>query len=403
MSRLVLFFPLLPFHDFHLSKDVGLFVKYLSKHYFSHAEILKAGKDPRDTYTSEFFTVKNLLLCPRLYSGSRVSKFYQIKCIFRSFGYLLKNKDITHVMLFHITHYSVYLSFLIKILLKHIKIYIKFDTAIDGAEKIAAGLTSKNSLGRTVKRWLFPRIDLVSVETSAPYEFLRSIPWLKNIELIPNGLDDDFFNSDPETLEKNKSNMIITVGRLGSYQKSTELLLSALKDMELKDWEIFFIGPVEKQETDFQKKIDELYARFPLLVSKVHFTGNIADRAVLYEYYKKSKVFLFSSRFESFGISALEAVAFGNYLLTTDVGAARDLTNNGQYGFICPSSSEFKQDECVILAAVKRQLTLIINNEINITDQIKGRAFFIKNNFMMSAIIQRPALKKWVFGRDKNT
>jgi glycosyltransferase involved in cell wall biosynthesis len=402
MSRLVLFFPMYPFHEVHLSKDVGLFVKYLTKFYFTKAEILKAGKEPREEYATAYFTVKNLLVYPRLYSESYVPLSYQMKCIIASFQYLLKNKDISHVMLFHITHYSVYLSLVMKILLRHIKIYIKLDTAIDGAEKIVSGLTGKNFFGRSVKRWLFPRIDLMSVETIAPHAFLISSPWLKNIELIPNGLDDDCFNIDPESLEKIKSNIMITAGRLGTYQKNTELLLAILKNIDTKGWAFFFIGPVEKKETNFQKTINELYAEFPALMSKVHFIGNVSDKTVLYDYYKRSKVFLFPSRFESFGIAALEAAAFGNYLITTDVGAASDLTNNGQYGFICPQSVEFKQDEAIIGETMKRCIELIIDNKINITDQITGQASFIKKKFMMGDIIKHPAIKKWAAKGSKN-
>jgi glycosyltransferase involved in cell wall biosynthesis len=402
MSRLVLFFPVQPFHEVHLSKDIGLFVKYLSKNYFVRAEILKAGKEPQAEYTTGYFTVKNLLVYPRLYSENYAPLSYQIKCIIKSFQYLLKNRDISHVMLFHISRYSVYLSLLIKILLPRIKIYIKLDTAINGAEEIVSGLKAKNFFGRFVKRRLFPRLDLVSVETSAPHAFLASNPWLKNTELIPNGLDDDCFNIDPGDLVKNKKNIMITVGRLGSYQKNTELLLAILQDIDLKDWNFFFIGPIEKQETDFQKTIDDFYARFPGLISQVHFVGNIGDKAVLYDYYKKSKVFLFPSRFEASSLAGLEAAAFGNYIITTEVGAARDLTSKGQYGFICPQSVEFKQDEAIIRETMKRQMELILANKINTAGQITGQASFVKNNFMMSAIIRRPAIKNWAAERTKS-
>jgi glycosyltransferase involved in cell wall biosynthesis len=400
MSRLVLFFPILPFHEVHLGKDVGLFVKYFSRFYFDKAEILKAGEEHREEYTTDYAAVKNLLVYPRLYSEVYAPILYQIKCVFKSFWFLLKNKDISHVMLFHITHYSVYLSLLIKVFFKRIKIYIKLDADINGAEKIASGLTAKKFFGRSVKRWLFPRLDLVSVETSAPHDFLASNPWLKNIEFIPNGLDDDFFNVDPETLEENKSNIMITVGRIGSHQKNTELLLSILKDMDMKDWEFFFIGPIEKKETDFQKTIDEFYAASPALISKVHFIGNVTEKALLHDYYKKAKVFLFPSRFESFGIAALEAAAFGNYIITTEVGAAGDLTNKGQYGFISPQSLEYQQDEAAILEAMKQQMELIIHNKIDIAGQIKEQAAFVKKNFMMSAIIRHPTIKRWAAKKD---
>jgi glycosyltransferase involved in cell wall biosynthesis len=394
MARIVLFFPVLPFYEFHIQKDVGLFIKYFSKFYFDQAEILKAGMSSHDEYETDFYSVKNILVYPRLYYEKKISISHQIKCVAKSLLYLLKNRDISHVMFFHISHYSVYTSLLIKTLLKHIKIYLKLDTAINGAENIAASF-AKKSFGGSIKRWLFPRIDLISVETSAPHVFLKSTPWFKHIELIPNGLDDDFFDIDPEHIEENKSNIIMTVGRLGSYQKNTELILSVIKDIDIKDWKIYFIGPIENQEIEFQKKIDEFFSKHPSLFSRVFFTENISDKTVLNDYYRKSKIFLLPSRFESFAIAELEAAAFGNYIITTDVGAARDLTDNGQYGFICPESIEFKQNEAAIEESIKHHLELIISQKINIDDRIKKQAVFIKNNFMMSVIIQYHALKKW--------
>jgi glycosyltransferase involved in cell wall biosynthesis len=298
-------------------------------------------------------------------------------------------------MFFHITRYSIYLSFLMKLFIKKTKIYIKLDTAINGAESIVSDLTNGFFPGKHIKRWLLPRIDLISVETSVPHAFLSSNPWLKNIKLIPNGLDDDLFGQGFANLKKNKVNIITTVGRLGSYQKNTELILSIIKEVDLQDWQVFLIGSIEKQEIDFQRNIDELYKNFPHLISRVHFIGNISDTATLYNYYAQSRIFLFPSRFEASAIAELEAAIYGNYIIATDVGAARDITNNGQFGFICPESIEFKQNETKITESILQQLTRIINNEITIDDQIEKQSLFVRNNFMMSIIIKNAAFKDW--------
>jgi glycosyltransferase involved in cell wall biosynthesis len=395
VSKLSLFFPLFPFYDFHLNKDVGLFVKYLSKYYFSEAEILKAGNLYDKGYETPFFTVKNLFLCPRIYKENWAPLSFQFQCILKSFLYLKRNRNITHVMLFHITHYSVYFSLLIKLFLPHIKIYIKCDTAIDGAEAVNVSLNKKISFGQIIKKWIFPHIDLVSVETFAPYKLLQSNPWLRNIKLIPNGLDDDLFEIDPDSLPLKKTDTIITVGRIGSYQKNTELLLDLIKEIDLGDWQLVCIGPIECREKNFQNTIDEFHEKHPDLKSKVIFTGNIADPLCLFEYYKKSKIFVFPSRFESFGIALIEAAAFGNYIISTDVGASRDITDNGRYGYICPDSIEFKQNEKIIKNSIKQHLSDIINGIIKIDKQIIDQAVFVKQNFLMSTIIKNPALLEW--------
>lgn len=49
-------------------------------------------------------------------------------------------------------------------------------------------------------------------------------------------------------------------------------------------------------------------------------SGNIEDKNLLYDYYNKAKVFLFTSRRESFGIVLVEALRFGDCIITADVG-----------------------------------------------------------------------------------
>ena len=43
---------------------------------------------------------------------------------------------------------------------------------------------------------------------------------------------------------------MITVGRLGTYQKNTEMLLNALDLMELRDWKVYLIGSIS-EDLDF--------------------------------------------------------------------------------------------------------------------------------------------------------
>ena len=41
-----------------------------------------------------------------------------------------------------------------------------------------------------------------------------------------------------------------------------------------------------------------------------------------------------TSRYEGFPLVFPEAIYFGNYIITTDVSGANDITNNGQFGVI---------------------------------------------------------------------
>lgn len=54
-------------------------------------------------------------------------------------------------------------------------------------------------------------------------------------------------------------------------QKNTELFLDALKNVDLRDYSVVFIGPIEKEECDFQSYIDTYFVENSKLKEKVHF------------------------------------------------------------------------------------------------------------------------------------
>jgi glycosyltransferase involved in cell wall biosynthesis len=56
------------------------------------------------------------------------------------------------------------------------------------------------------------------------------------------------------------------------------------------------------------------------------------DRSALFELYRRAKVVCLTSRWESFGLVLLEAMYAGCHVVTTNVGAAADITDNGGFG-----------------------------------------------------------------------
>jgi glycosyltransferase involved in cell wall biosynthesis len=166
-----------------------------------------------------------------------------------------------------------------------------------------------------------------------------------------SGFDKELFNqySIHKKQFNEKENIIITVGRLGSMQKNTEMLLEAASNIVYKNWKIVLIGPIEKREQDLQKKIDVFYSNNPGLKDKVIFTGPIYDKKELWNWYNRAKVFVLTSIYESFGIVLNEALFFQNYIVTTEVGASKEMLQMG-YGQIIP------QRDAAYLANVLQRL-----------------------------------------------
>ena len=161
-------------------------------------------------------------------------------------------------------------------------------------------------------------------------EFLNEV-WKLDIKYIPNGFYD---NGKREDINKeDKENVICTVGRIGTYQKANEILLEGFKAVhkDLKNWKLKVIGPIEEE---FKVYIDNYIQENKEVAKDIIFTGNISDRAVLDEEYRKSKIFCLTSRFEGFPLVFPEAIKNGCFIISSDIVPAWDITDDKKYGDI---------------------------------------------------------------------
>lgn len=91
----------------------------------------------------------------------------------------------------------------------------------------------------------------------------------------------------------------------------------------------------------------------------VIFTGPIYDKKELWKWYNKSKVFLLTSRLESFALVLMEAYRFNNYVVSTDVGWARTAISKSKGEIIA-------QDD---VNALSETLQRIIDGKTIISDE----------------------------------
>lgn len=351
-KKLTLLFDLEWFEKLHLYKDVGMIPIYFNRIYDFNSTIVF------------YDNIKNSNLLPKELGINliRIKKnvFNKIKFIRRYITpmnwYLIKNsKNIDVLMLFHIKNANFYYRFLYKLFNPKGKIYLKLDMDLRGIDFLEnlykAEMQSKNIFKyeygffsyletmknskefKKIKKQL-AKFDVVSVETKYAFDKVHELfgESLKhNLKLITNG-----FSYEGETKNKikkfeEKENIIITVGRIGALQKNNKMLLEAVKKINLKDWKVVFIGPVEEA---FISIIKEFYDENPALADKVEFVGNVNSKDELYHWYNKSKVFCLTSKYEGFPLVFTEAIYFGNYIISTEVGAEIDITNGGINGKI---------------------------------------------------------------------
>lgn len=176
-------------------------------------------------------------------------------------------------------------------------------------------------------------IDFFTVETKEYYNTLKDTPMFKGrLHYLPNGvstlgIDDATVNIDQ------KENIVITVGRLGIYEKNTELFLDSILDIPdnlRTQWKFFFVGP---QTKEFSQYITKFLEDNPMLASNIVQLGNITDRNELSNVLKKSKIICMPSRTESTCIATLEGMYFGCVPIISRYSAfVKDTTNNESIG-----------------------------------------------------------------------
>lgn len=234
------------------------------------------------------------------------------------------------------------------------------------------GTPSKNIISKQIKNKFanyFFRNTICLVANPLSYKYMKDLyikkKWKGLLHFWPC-IDDETTNSlnisRPRLNQKEK--IILYVGRIGNYQKNTEMLLEALPKVDLKDWYIYMIGPITSDFTighkcEFNTIIEDFFKNNPHYVGKILFNGVIYNTEELFNFYKRAKVFILTSRHESFGNVLSEAAAMGCYIVSTDVGGASLVSNNWKYG------TKLKQDDSDNLANVINE---IINERIEINE-----------------------------------
>src|SRR3989344_1418933 len=280
----------------------------------------------------------------------KITRFKGIKIFKKAFfpGVIPKilfmtNPDIVHTYV--MGYFSTFLTGYLKPLKKY-NLVVFAD--IDRDVKHHKGILGKMYFNFFLK-WPIKQADLIHVFTSEQKTILVDRTGIdpNKIFVWPSGVDTSKFarNFDKNKLRKSfgmpNKFIILNVSSI-VRKRRLELILEAIKDLD-----VYFVHVGAEVDKDYYRyllnKVDELGIN-----DKVKFFGKkYFDELV--DFYLASDIFVLSSSNESFGIPMLEAMAAGLPIITTDVGAARDLIEEGKNGFIVDA-----EDLNKILSRVKK-------------------------------------------------
>ena len=258
--------------------------------------------------------------------GVRIEK---IKSIFFSdfltgLVYIFKNaKKVDWFNFYHGGRKVYYWTKLYKFLNPKGKVYLKLDLGI-AACKLYESINKELEIFEKTNN----AVDLVSIESEKICNYANSLSNCKFM-LIPNGYI-DIKSIEVLPISKRKKEFI-TVGRLGTPPKATDLLLNAFYESStFHDWNLRLVGPIDDSFKDF---VDKFFKKYPSMNGRVIFEGPVFDKDTLYCLYNNARVFVLPSLWEGFPLVGPEALHNGCRMLLSDaIPPFTELTNNGEFG-----------------------------------------------------------------------
>ncbi|MEM7035424.1 MAG: N-acetyl-alpha-D-glucosaminyl L-malate synthase BshA [Bacteroidota bacterium] len=171
---------------------------------------------------------------------------------------------------------------------------------------------------------------------TAVSDFLRrsthdTFPIRKEIEVIPNFVDTERFSrQDKEHFHKiiapNGEKIVLHTSNFRKVKRIEDVILAFQRIRGGVNSKLLMVGdgPERSKAEALCRELD--------LCSDIVFLGN---QNPVEELYSIGDLFLMPSASESFGLSALEAMACGMPCITSDAGGLPEINLNGKTGYVC--------------------------------------------------------------------
>ena len=301
-------FYFLGFDDVHFTKDIGI-LPYVMKKYYNYDSEIIVTREIESSYPSNERYTENM----KVIFAESEAKIDEI----------IATADV--LMLCGLYNFNKSIILRYKAVNPTGKIYLKLDLNINWLMNLDKVVD--NEFIET-----FKQCDLISIESRRLQSIINS-RWGFDTVWIPNGFY-DFFESNFVDFTA-KSNVILTVGRLGSHQKHSDLLFNTFLKIhnQIPEWNLVMVGNIEPW---FQTYYDEIIATVPQIKDRVTLTGPLSYEETKKQY-DEAKIFCLTSRWEGCANVLAESLGRGCYVISTDVDSSIDVLEYGEYGALVPS------------------------------------------------------------------
>ena len=151
------------------------------------------------------------------------------------------------------------------------------------------------------------------------------------IKKITPGVDRKIFIPD---LSVEKENIILSIGRIQEQkgQLKTIEFLNNFKKIQ-NDFKCYFVGgPSGKHGNEYLHELKQTIKDFNL-DKHVEFLGDLPQTEII-ELFKKAKLLIHTSKFETFGLVAIEANTMGVPVLSNNNGSLMEIIENNKNGYL---------------------------------------------------------------------
>lgn len=201
-------------------------------------------------------------------------------------------------------------------------------------------LPSKSYLWKGQKksiRYILEKAKMVLPNSLAEYRELERLYAIKKpFTVVPNGVNGKTFDHG-DLVQKNEL-LVICAARIEGIKNQINLI-KALNNTQFK---LLLIGNTSDNQKAYFNQCKKIAGK------NIVFTGRLTQKE-LSSYYKKAKVHVLPSWFETCGLSSLEAAAMGCNIVITDKGFTRDYFGND--AFYCKPESPESIYKAVLSAA----------------------------------------------------
>lgn len=159
------------------------------------------------------------------------------------------------------------------------------------------------------------------------------------LQLVPYGVDISVFHPVNTSVARSRLGLnghplIVYAGRIDPI-KGIDLLLQSVACMKIREnAELIVIGGGDLEVDDYLSYLQDL-SRELGISQRVHFIAAMDQEHLMY-YFNAADVCVVPSRYESFGLVALEAMACGTPVIARKVGGLRSLVKHGMTGYLVP-------------------------------------------------------------------